>query len=94
MICFFILLLEVELFVLIKMSLQSASLRNVSLEDDDEEIIQFLMHINRPRTFQDRINHINKWDEADFFRRFRLKKCTFMYVLGRIEAKLVTKTNR
>lgn len=40
-----------------------------SLSDDDEEIIQFLMRRNRPRVFQNRIDHINKWNDTEFFRR-------------------------
>lgn len=65
-----------------------------SVNDDDEEIIEFLLHRNRPRYFQNRIDHINKWDNIDFFRRFRMKKSTFMYILGKIEDKLSTSTLR
>lgn len=42
----------------------------VSIDDGDEELIEFILHINRPKTFHTRINHLNKWDDTDFFRRF------------------------
>jgi len=56
-----------------------------SVSDDDEEIIEFLMRRNRPRVFRNLIDHINKWNDIEFFRRFRMKKTTFMYILGKIE---------
>lgn len=65
-----------------------------SFNDDDEEIIEFLLRRNRPRYFQNRIDHINKWNDIDFFRRFRMKKSTFMYILGKIEDKLLTVAKR
>lgn len=69
-------------------SIISNRIRSVS--DDDEEIIEFLMRRNRPRVFQNRIDHFNKWNDAEFFRRFRMKKPTFMYILGKIENTLST----
>lgn len=57
---------------------------------DDEEIIEFLLRQNRPRYIQNRVDHIDKWNDIDFFGWFRMKKSTFMYILEKIEDRLST----
>jgi len=66
----------------------------------DEEVLQFLNNINqyfyirRPYLLSNRIDHLNKWDDYDFFARFRLSKNTFKIVLEMVQQEVITLTQR
>ncbi|XP_032690384.1 putative nuclease HARBI1 [Odontomachus brunneus] len=62
--------------------------------DNDEEIVEFMEWERRPHIVQNRINHFDKWDELDFFRRFHLKKQTVLIILEQIENIIETPTDR
>lgn len=63
--------------------------------------IEFLCYVNRffnkprrPYLLSIRIDHLNKWDDQDFFARFRLSKNTFKIVLEMVQQEVTTVTQR
>lgn len=62
--------------------------------DEDEDFAEFLRHERRPYTVRRRIDNFEKWDNTDFFARFRLKKETVLLVLAQIEERLEFPTDR
>lgn len=58
----------------------------ISMSDDNKKNFKFLKHRNQFHYFKKQFNHINKWwNDIDFLRMFRMKKPTFMHVLGKIK---------
>lgn len=65
--------------------------------DSDEEILEFIVDNIKPRKaykVQERINHMEKWNDEEFFIRFRLMKHTILMLLEMIEEQLTFKTDR
>lgn len=65
--------------------------------DDDEDITNYTSLINKSRRFKrinERIDHFNKWDDIDFFARFRLSKLSIKYVLKLITEEIASPTER
>lgn len=58
-----------------------------SSDSSSDEEIDFLVYMNqnfnlrRPYLVSTRIDHLNKWDDRDFFGRFRLSKGTLKLFL-------------
>ncbi|XP_067647458.1 putative nuclease HARBI1 [Eurosta solidaginis] len=46
------------------------------------------------RTFRNRLDYFEEYTEEEFTKRFRLKKCTCMDILSRIESAITPSTNR
>lgn len=64
-------------------------------DSSDEEIEDYINIIHRrPRIFHDRPNHMNYWDDYDFFNRFRLTKESVQLILGQIEERIRYPTER
>jgi len=64
---------------------------------DDEDFMEFALLIAFPRkkkVFHERPNHFQKWNQREFFARFRLSKLTTQYILGLIEDKISSPTTR
>lgn len=61
-------------------------------EDEDDGIL--LWNERRQYNLYVRIDHLNKWDDIDFFRRFRLRKETVVNLLDMIYLKLQNRTDR
>jgi hypothetical protein len=60
----------------------------VEILTDDEDILEYVEYIDRPRRpyiVRDRRDHFTEWDEYDFFVRFRLGKGIVQIILHRIE---------
>lgn len=57
-------------------------------DGDDEEILDFIfdnINIRKKYTVRDRFQNIEKWDESEFFMRFRMTKNTVLYLLDKIQ---------
>lgn len=65
-------------------------LSSSSLSSDDE--IDRLLR--RTKIYRNRENHLEKYDELDFFQRFRITKDTFHVLLAKIEDRIKNPTNR
>ncbi|KAF0703595.1 putative nuclease HARBI1, partial [Aphis craccivora] len=72
-----------------------------SSDSSTDEEIEFLGNMNqyfnkprRPYLLSIRIDHLFKWDEQDFFARFRLSKNTFKIVLEMVQQRVTTVTQR
>jgi len=64
-------------------------------DDDDYELIQFLNYQRRVYTVYQRLDHFEKWDDHDFWVRFRLgKKDVVLQVVEYIEDEISPQTNR
>uniref|UniRef100_A0A6P7GTK7 Uncharacterized protein LOC114324683 n=1 Tax=Diabrotica virgifera virgifera TaxID=50390 RepID=A0A6P7GTK7_DIAVI len=62
---------------------------------NDEDIINFIVHLVRPRRvprFHNRRYQYNYWDDVDFFRRFRLLKPTVLSLLEQIDGEIRSPT--
>lgn len=64
-----------------------------SSDDSDDEDQQFVAE-RRQYNLYERMDHFNKWDDIDFFRRFRLRKETVANILDLIRPKLENKSQR
>lgn len=40
----------------------------------DSEYDNFVVHVRREKNIRHRVNHFHRWDEVDFFTRFRMSK--------------------
>lgn len=76
-------------------------LSSSSSDSSSDEEIEFLAYMNqnfnnirRPYLSINRIDHLNKWDDQDFFARFRLSKNTFKIVLEMVQQEVKTVTQR
>ncbi|KAJ8933645.1 hypothetical protein NQ314_006410, partial [Rhamnusium bicolor] len=66
------------------------------VSSDDEDIIDYVEHIERPRKarrYQERKNHINYWDDEEFYNRFRFTKPSVHLILEKIEDGIKSTTN-
>lgn len=65
------------------------------LTDDEDflELIQIELFPRKPRTFREKIDHFEKWDESEFRERFRLSKDTVRLILEDINNDLVCLKN-
>lgn len=67
-----------------------------SSSSDDEDVLAFIEHLNRPRkprVYRNCVDNFNKWDENEFFNRFRLTKRSANIVLDHIVADILSKTD-
>lgn len=67
------------------------------VSEDDEDILEYVHMINRPRRarlVRERPNHFEKWDDQDFFARFRLSKQTVRRLVTEIEEDIASPTDR
>lgn len=65
------------------------------LEEIEEEDLEIQVPRTRgPTKIRDRINHFYKWDDTEFFERFRMRKETAHTVLSLIEETLMSRTNK
>lgn len=62
-----------------------------SSSTDSEEEHEF---VRRRKIYRQRVNHFEKYDDFDFFDRFRITKPTFSALLESIEDVIATPTNR
>lgn len=72
-----------------------------SCDSSTDEEIEFLDYMNqyfnrlrRPYLLSTRIDHLNKWDDQDFFARFRISKNTFKVILEMVQQEVTTVTQR
>lgn len=63
-----------------------------SSESDSGEIN--IKKSRKPRNFRPRIDNFNKWNDEEFFFRFRLTKPTVLMILNLINDKIEFPTNR
>lgn len=64
---------------------------------DDEDFMELALLVTFPRNkkkFRKRPDHFSKWNNQEFYDRFRLSKTTVKYVLGLIEEKISSPTTR
>lgn len=52
-------------------------------EDDDEEIIEFLDNM-RTYTIRERMDHLDEWNNQEFFNRFRFSKNIVLHIIHQI----------
>jgi hypothetical protein len=72
------------------------SVEMFSSDSDDEEMINIVEHLARPRKVprvQMRKDHFNYWDDEEFYRRFRLSKETIVLLLDQITDAIKHPTN-
>jgi len=64
------------------------------INDPELELIDIIDEINPERDYnlRERIDHFNKWNDEEFFNRFRLSKQTVTVLLAQIEANLRNRT--
>lgn len=70
--------------------------------EDLFEFLEFLENVNdmemhpntRPRVIRPRINNFQKYDDLDFFKRYRMSKETFLLILHQIDEELEYDSNR
>lgn len=69
---------------------------NMVLSDDEDGIVVFerIFRVRRPKTISIRTNYFEKWDEVDFFRRFRVHKATANFVIDMIKDEISSPTLR
>lgn len=60
---------------------------DVDVFSDDEDWV--IEPIRRSYTKRRRVDHMDNWDDVEFFNRFRLQKGTVISVLNKIEPKLL-----
>lgn len=60
-----------------------------SSSSSDEEIISV-----RRKVYRERVDHFNKWNERDFYDRFRFTKEFVVLILEKIKEQLILKSNR
>jgi hypothetical protein len=73
-----------------------SSVEMFSDDSDDEEMINIVEYLARPRKvprFQMRKDYFNYWDDYEFYRRFRLSKETIVLLLGQITDAIKHPTN-
>jgi hypothetical protein len=66
------------------------------ISSDDEDIIDFVEHLERPRKrrrYQERKNHLDYWDDQEFYNRFRFSKPSVRRILEKIEEAIKSPTN-
>lgn len=61
---------------------------------DSVDAIFNVNHIRRPKIYRARPNYFEKFEDLDFFRRYRLSKSTVLFILEKIEHKLEYPDNR
>lgn len=69
------------------------------MSDNSDSDDEFLMNIaifrtRRVKNVQERIDHFNKWNDDEFFSRFRLSKRAVQFLLEHIEEQLQSWTER
>lgn len=64
------------------------------LNDEDEDIVEFIEEQRRPYIVNERYDAFNELDDVDFVRRFRLSKNTVLFILEQIEEAIETPTDR
>jgi len=72
--------------------MESSSSNNTS-----EDEVNFVQHLDRPRVVRihrNRTNQFTKWDDMEFYRRFRLSKNVVNIILERLRERLESPTNR
>lgn len=63
------------------------------LEDDELDAFDLVVY-GIPRNIHVRVNYLDKYDELNFFRRFRLKKQSVINILEQIQDRLEYTHNR
>ncbi|KAG5882834.1 hypothetical protein JTB14_008017 [Gonioctena quinquepunctata] len=66
-----------------------ASSSSSSSDSDDDYVF-----VRRRKVYRERVNNLEKFDDLDFFDRFRITKPTFHLLLETIEHLIETPTNR
>lgn len=61
-------------------------------DDDDDDLLE--ENERRPYILRNKPQHIEIWDDVDFFSRFRLKKQTVLMLLQNIEEQLLILWNK
>jgi hypothetical protein len=65
------------------------------IDDDDEEIVDFLNHQRRMYTIiRVRVDHMTLWDDQDFRIRFRISKDVVIQVLELINDQISSQSDR
>lgn len=63
--------------------------------DSDSDLEDYVNIVfRRPRILHQRVNHMNQWDDLDFFNRFRLSKHTVHILVNQIEEEIQHQTER
>lgn len=66
--------------------------------DSDNETVnilnEFNRYFNRPYVVRTRDNHVEKWDDIEFVRRFRVSKATANMILEIIQTNIAHPTGR
>lgn len=72
----------------------------IEVVSDDEDYVAYIRYLNRRRRkrrirmIRERINHFERWDDPDFFIRFRLSKTTVERIIHQIEEEISSVTDR
>lgn len=64
------------------------------IDDDDQEIVNFINYQRRVYTIRVRVDHMNIWDDEDFRARFRISKDVVIQVLGFINDQISSRSDR
>lgn len=64
------------------------------IDDDDQEIVNFINYQRRIYTIRIRVDHMNIWDDLDFRARFRILKDVVLQVLGFINDQISSRSDR
>lgn len=66
------------------------------INDPDGELIDLIENVNPEREYniRPRTDHLNYWNDTEFFNRFRLTKATVVLILHEIEDDLRNRTER
>lgn len=62
--------------------------------EEDNLILNYINPDKKQRVVRVRSDDINKWNDIEFHRRFRLKKETVQFILSLIDDKISHVTNR
>lgn len=58
----------------------------------DEENASIALYIRRTRVIRYRPNHFERWDDCEFYNRFRMSKQTAKLILNQIAPRIENKT--
>lgn len=66
---------------------------------DDEDILEVIdilqpRRLRRPKVYQPRTNHFEKWNDTEFLKRFRFSKNAVRFILEQIEDQIALPTER
>ncbi|XP_018578523.1 uncharacterized protein LOC108916714 [Anoplophora glabripennis] len=66
----------------------------LSDEEDFLQLVNIIAHPRAPKTYRNRQNHFEIWNENEFIKRFRLSKNAVRFIIENIENQISSHTDR